>query len=83
MERLEKKIEMSLINKIKHLQVKMMEYGDDENYRGISACERAIDHYISKYPKEWQYEIKGAIYWVNNECKARLERLGWKVIIGE
>ena len=77
-----KEIKLSIVNKIKHLQVREFEYADDENLRGMANCDRAISHYLKDYNEDERAELLNCIYWVNDNCVKDLEESGWKVLRG-
>ena len=81
-----KEIRMITINKIKSLDLKIFEYEDDEpeyvNRRGVANCYNAIWYRVLKeYTVEEKRELLEIIRWSNDDCKSKLERAGWSVIL--
>lgn len=76
-----KQITIKTLNKVKRLQLKMFEYGDDENRRGEVNCENALWYKVLKdYTEEEKKELLDLIRWTNDDCSSLLEAKGWKVI---
>lgn len=82
-----KQIHIYYINKIKDCLLKIHDSEDDEipNRRIVSANENAIDKYLNKagiINKELRQELLVNISWSNDNCKEKLEKLGWKILTG-
>ena len=82
-----KQIHIYYINKIKDCLLKIHDSEDDEisNRRIVSANENAIDKYLNKagiINKELRQELLVNISWSNDNCKAKLEKLGWTILTG-
>lgn len=88
MTKLEKKIHMYYINKIKNCMLKIFEAEDDDfpNRKIVKANENAMDYYLDKagiFDKDLRQELLKNINWTNDNCKETLTKLGWEVIVGE
>ena len=82
-----KQIHVYYINKIKDCLLKIHDSEDDEipNRRIVAANENAIDKYLNKagiINKELRQELLVNITWSNDNCKGKLEKLGWKILTG-
>ena len=85
--KLEKKIHMYYINKIKNCMLKIFEAEDEDfpNRKIVRANENAIDHYLDKakiFDEQLRQELLENIIWTNDNCVETLEKLGWEVIRG-
>lgn len=83
-----KTIHMYYINKIKDCTYRIFEQEDDDfpNGRIIKRNYRAIEQWLDKAgitDEKLRSELLHNIYWTCDNCKERLEKLGWKVIIGK
>lgn len=82
-----KQIHIYYINKIKDCLLKIYDAEDDEipNRRIVAANENVIDKYLNKagiINKELRQELLVNITWSNDNCKGKLEELGWKILTG-
>lgn len=83
-----KKLHIFYINKIKTCLLRIFEAEDDEfpNRKIVSANEKAIDKYLNQagiFDEKLRKELLENISWTNDNCKERLEKLGWEVVIGK
>ena len=88
MTKLEKKIHMYYINKIKNCMLKIFEAEDEDfpNRKIVRANENEIDKYLDKakiLDKNLRQELLENIRWTNDNCVSTLEKLGWEVIRGK
>lgn len=84
---MKKQIHIYYINKIKECLMKIYDAEDDDilNRRIIAINENAIDKYLGNagiVDKELRQELLRNIVWYDNDCKGKLEKLGWKVLTG-
>lgn len=84
----DKVIHMYYLNKIKNCTLRIFEAEDDDypNRHIVSANERAIDYWLAKAninSREYQAELLYNINWTCDDCKTRLEKLGWTVLTGK
>ena len=82
-----KQIDIYYINKIKDCLMKLYdaEDNDNPNRRIIARNENAINKYLDKagiIDKELRGELLRNIVWCDNDCKGKLEKLGWKILTG-
>lgn len=82
-----KQIDIYYINKIKDCLMKIWDAEDDDvpNRRIIARNENAINKYLDKagiIDKELRGELLRNIVWCDNDCKGKLEKLGWKILTG-
>lgn len=82
-----KQIHIYYINKIKDCLLKIHDAEDDEipNRRIVATNKNAIDKYLNKagiINKELRQELLVNITWSNDNCKEKLEELGWKILTG-
>ena len=82
-----KQIDIYYINKIKDCLMKLWdaENNDNPNRRIIARNENAINKYLDKagiIDKELRGELLRNIVWCDNDCKGKLEKLGWKILTG-
>lgn len=82
-----KQIHIYYINKIKDCLLKIFDSEDDEipNRRIVASNENAIDKYLNKagiINKELRQELLVNITWSNDNCKEKLEKLGWTILTG-
>lgn len=80
-----KQIDIYYINKIKDCLMKLYdaEDNDNPNRRIIARNENAINKYLDKagiIDKELRGELLRSIVWCDNDCKGKLEKLGWKIL---
>ena len=80
-----KQINIYYINKIKNCLMKLYEAEDNDapNRRIIARNENAINKYLDKagiIDKELRGELLRNIVWCDNDCKGKLEKLGWKIL---
>ena len=80
-----KQIHIYYINKIKDCLMKLWdaENNDNPNRRIIARNENAINKYLDKagiIDKELRGELLRNIVWCDNDCKGKLEKLGWKIL---
>lgn len=80
-----KEIHIYYINKIKDCLMKLWdaENNDVPNRRIIARNENAINKYLDKagiIDKELRQELLRNIVWCDNDCKGKLEKLGWKIL---
>ena len=80
-----KQIHIYYINKIKDCLMKLWdaENNDVPNRRIIARNENAINKYLDKagiIDKELRGELLRNIVWCDNDCKGKLEKLGWKIL---
>lgn len=83
-----KQIDIYYINKIKDCLMKLWDAEDNDvpNRRIIARNENAINKYLDKagiIDKELRGELLRNIVWCDNDCKGKLEKLGWKILTGE
>lgn len=83
-----KQIDIYYINKIEECLMKLWdaEDNDNPNRRIIARNENAINKYLDKagiIDKELRGELLRNIVWCDNDCKGKLEKLGWKILTGE
>lgn len=83
-----KQIDIYYINKIEECLMKLWdaENNDNPNRRIIARNENAINKYLDKagiIDKELRGELLRNIVWCDNDCKGKLEKLGWKILTGE
>ena len=83
-----KQIHIYYINKIKDCLRKIYNAEDDgiPNRRIVVANENAIDKYLNKagiINKKLRQELLANITWSNDNCKEKLEKLGWKILTGK
>lgn len=82
-----KQIDIYYINKIKDCLMKLWDAEDNDtpNRRIIARNENAINKYLDKagiIDKELRGELLRNIVWCDNDCKGKLEKLGWKILTG-
>ena len=80
-----KQINIYYINKIKDCLMKLWDAENDDvpNRRIIARNENAINKYLDKagiIDKELRQELLRNIVWCDNDCKGKLEKLGWKIL---
>ena len=80
-----KQIHIYYINKIKDCLMKLWdaENNDNPNRRIIARNENAINKYLDEagvIDKELRGELLRNIVWCDNDCKGKLEKLGWKIL---
>ena len=80
-----KQIDIYYINKIEECLMKLWdaENNDNPNRRIIARNENAINKYLDKagiIDKELRGELLRNIVWCDNDCKGKLEKLGWKIL---
>ena len=80
-----KQIDIYYINKIEDCLMKLWdaENNDNPNRRIIARNENAINKYLDKagiIDKELRGELLRNIVWCDNDCKGKLEKLGWKIL---
>ena len=80
-----KQINIYYINKIKNCLMKLWDAEDNDapNRRIIARNENAINKYLDKagiIDKELRGELLRNIVWCDNDCKGKLEKLGWKIL---
>lgn len=80
-----KQIDIYYINKIKDCLMKLWDAENDDapNRRIIARNENAINKYLDKagiIDKELRGELLRNIVWCDNDCKGKLEKLGWKIL---
>lgn len=80
-----KQIDIYYINKIKDCLMKLWDAENDDvpNRRIIARNENAINKYLDKagiIDKELRQELLRNIVWCDNDCKGKLEKLGWKIL---
>ena len=80
-----KQIDIYYINKIEECLMKLWdaENNDVPNRRIIARNENAINKYLDKagiIDKELRGELLRNIVWCDNDCKGKLEKLGWKIL---
>lgn len=83
-----KQIDIYYINKIKDCLMKLYDAKDNDtpNRRIIVRNENAINKYLDKagiIDKELRQELLRNIVWCDNDCKGKLEKLGWKILTDE
>lgn len=84
-EKVNKRIRMITINKIKKLSLRIFEYQDSDypNNRGASACYRAIEHYLKKDGIVYvnlKAEVLSCVDWTRDDCASLLESKGWEIV---
>ena len=82
-----KRINIYYINRIKVCLMRIYDAEDDEttNRRIVVANERAIDNFLNKagiINKDLRQELLTNISWANDNCKEKLEKLGWEILTG-
>lgn len=80
-----KQIHIYYINKIKDCLMKLYDAEDNDvpNRRIIARNENAINKYLDEagiIDKELRGELLRNIVWCDNDCKGKLEKLGWKIL---
>ena len=80
-----KQIDIYYINKIEECLMKLWDAENDDvpNRRIIARNENAINKYLDKagiIDKELRGELLRNIVWCDNDCKGKLEKLGWKIL---
>ena len=80
-----KQIHIYYIDKIKDCLMKLYdaEDNDNPNRRIIARNENAINKYLDEagiIDKELRGELLRNIVWCDNDCKGKLEKLGWKIL---
>lgn len=83
-----KQIHIYYIDKIKNCLMKLYDAEDNDtpNRRIIATNENAINKYLDKagiIDKELRGELLRNIVWCDNDCKGKLEKLGWKILTGK
>ena len=77
--KMKKQIHIYYINKIKERLMRIYDVED------VATNEIAINRYLDKagiINKELRQELLRNIVWSDNDCKGKLEKLGWKVLTG-
>lgn len=83
-----KQVDIYYINKIEECLMKLWDAEDSDtpNRRIIARNENAINKYLDKagiIDKELRGELLRNIVWCDNDCKGKLEKLGWKILTGK
>ena len=77
---MKKQIHIYYINKIKERLMKIHDVED------VATNENGINRYLDKVgiiDKELRQELLRNIVWSDNDCKGKLEKLGWKILTDE
>lgn len=76
-----KSISFYELNKIKKLQVEILEIEDDDfvDRRKTTSKYNAIERILSKYNDEEKQELRDNIRWEVDECYKKLQELGWTI----